>query len=259
MPLPGVLRVVEADAVVYRRVWKGSAFSSFVTPALFLVAMGLGLGSLVDRGAGAPGFEGLSYVAFLAPGLLVASAMQSGAAQGSFKVMAGMKWDRTYHSVVASPVGTGGLVGGHFIWTAIRMLMVSVIFGGVAAALGAISPVAALALAPVGMLIGLATAAPMTAFTANRENTEALTAVFRFGITPMYLFSGTFFPITQLPEWLQSVATVTPLWHAVELARQIALGHSSALPAWLHVGYLVLLFAVGVVLTQRLFSRRLNV
>ena len=259
MQVPGTLRVVEASAITYRRVWKGSAFSSFVTPALFLVAMGLGLGSLVDRGAGAPGLEGLSYVAFLAPGLLVASAMQSGAAEGSFKVMAGMKWARTYHSVVASPVGTGGLVGGHFIWTAIRLLMVSVIFGGVAAALGAISPVAALALAPVGMLIGLATAAPMTAFTANRENTEALTAVFRFGITPMYLFSGTFFPITQLPDWLQSVATVTPLWHAVELARRIALGHSSALPAWLHVGYLVLVFVVGAALTYRSFTRRLNV
>ncbi|MXY76687.1 MAG: ABC transporter [Acidimicrobiia bacterium] len=259
MQVPGVLRVVEADAIAYRRVWKGSAFSSFVTPALFLVAMGLGLGSLVDRGAGAPGFEGLSYVSFLAPGLLVASAMQSGAAQGSFPVIAGMKWTRTYHSVVASPVGTGGLLGGHFIWSGLRVLMVSVIFGAVAAALGAISPVAVLALAPIGILIGLATVAPMTAFTANRDNTEALTAVFRFGITPMYLFSGAFFPITQLPDWLQAVATLTPLWHAVELARRVALGYDSALPAWQHVGYLVLLIVVGAAMAYRLFARRLNV
>ena len=259
MQVPGVLRVVEADAIAYRRVWKGSAFSSFVTPALFLVAMGLGLGSLVDRGAGAPGFEGLSYVSFLAPGLLVASAMQSGAAQGSFPVIAGMKWTRTYHSVVASPVGTGGLLGGHFIWSGLRVLMVSVIFGAVAAALGAISPVAVLALAPIGILIGLATVAPMTAFTANRDNTEALTAVFRFGITPMYLFSGAFFPITQLPDWLQAVATLTPLWHAVELARRVALGYDSALPAWQHVGYLWLLIVVGAAMAYRLFARRLNV
>ena len=259
MQVPGALRVVEANAIAYRRVWKGSAFSSFVTPALFLVAMGLGLGSLVDGGTGAPGFEGLSYIAFLAPGLLVASAMQSGAAEGSFQVIAGMKWTRIYHAVVASPVGTRGLVGGHFIWASLRVLMVSVVFGAVAAVLGAISPGAALALAPVGVLIGLATAAPMTAFTANRENTEALTAVFRFAITPMYLFSGTFFPITQLPEWLRSVATVTPLWHAVELARRVALGHDSTLPPWQHVGYLVLVFVVGAALTYRLFSRRLNV
>ena len=259
MQVPGALRVVEANAIAYRRVWKGSAFSSFATPALFLVAMGLGLGSLVDRGTGPPGFEGLSYLAFLAPGLLVASAMQSGAAEGSFPVIAGMKWARTYHSVVASPVGTRGLVGGHFIWTGLRVLMVSVIFGGVAAALGAISPISVLALAPIGILIGLATVAPMTAFTANRENTEALTAVFRFGITPMYLFSGTFFPIAQLPDWLRSVATVTPLWHAVELARRVALGHHSALPAWQHVGYLVLVFVVGAALTYRFFARRLNV
>ena len=259
MQVPGALRMVEANAIAYRRVWKGSAFSSFVTPALFLVAMGLGLGSLVDRGTGTPGFEGLSYVAFLAPGLLVASAMQSGAAEGSFQVIAGMKWARTYHSVVASPVGTGGLVGGHFIWTGLRVLMVSVIFAAVAVALGAISPFAALALVPIGILIGLATVAPMTAFTANRENTEALTAVFRFGITPMYLFSGTFFPITQLPDWLRSVAALTPLWHAVELARRVALGHNSVLPAWQHVGYLVLVFVVGAALTYRSFTRRLNV
>ncbi len=259
MQVPGALRVVEANAIAYRRVWKGSAFSSFVTPALFLVAMGLGLGSLVDRGTGPPGFEDFSYLAFLAPGLLVASAMQSGAAEGSFPVITGMKWIRSYHGVVASPVGTRGLVGGHFIWTGIRVLMVSVIFGGVAAALGAISPMSALALAPIGILIGMATVAPMTAFTANRENTEALTAVFRFGITPMYLFSGTFFPVTQLPDWLRSVATVTPLWHAVELARRVALGSGSALPAWQHVGYLVLVFVVGVALTYRFFTRRLNV
>ena len=198
-------------------------------------------------------------MAFLAPGLLVASAMQSGAAEGSFKVIAGMKWTRTFHSVVASPVGTGGLVGGHFVWAGLRVLMVSVVFGAVAAALGAISAIAALALAPIGLLIGLATAGPMTAFTANRENTEALTAAFRFGITPMYLFSGTFFPISQLTDWLRSVATVTPLWHAVELARRVALGHDSALPAWQHVGYLVLVFVVGAALTYRLFTRRLNV
>ena len=259
MQVPGALRVVEANAIAYRRVWKGSAFSSFATPALFLVAMGLGLGSLVDRGTGPPGLVGLSYVAFLAPGLLVASAMHSGAAEGSFPVIAGMKWTRTYHSVVASPAGTRGLIGGHFIWAGIRVLMVSVVFGAVAAGLGAISPSAVLSLAPIGILIGLATVAPMTAFTANRENTEALTAVFRFGILPMYLFSGTFFPITQLPDWLRSLATVTPLWHAVELARRVALGHDSSLPAWQHVGYLVLVFVVGAALTFRSVSRRLNV
>ena len=258
MRAPGAIRVVEASAVAYRRVWKGSAFSSFVTPALFLIAMGLGLGTLVDRGAGPPGFEGLGYVAFLAPGLLVASAMQSGAAEGSFQVLAGMKWTRTYHSVIASPVGTAGLVGGHFMWTGLRVLMVALVFGVVAAALGALALSAALALVPLGVLVGLATVSPMTAFTANRENTEGLTAVFRFGITPMYLFSGTFFPISQLPEWLQYLAAITPLWHAVELARRIALGHPSALPAWQHVGYLVVIFVVGAVLTHRFFVQRLN-
>ena len=257
MATPTALRVVESSFLTYKKVWKGSAFSSFLTPTLFLVAMGLGLGSLVDEGSGTAVIEGVEYIAFLAPGLLVASTMQTGASEGSFPVMAGMKWIKTYHAALASPVGASGLVSGHFLWVSVRLALVSLVFGVVASLLGAITFIKAIALIPIGVLIGLAIAAPMTAFTATRTTTEGLTAMFRFGIMPMFLFSGTFFPITQLPGWMQPLAAITPLWHAVELARRVALGFESTLPAWQHVGYLAGLFLAGAYLSDRYFKSKL--
>lgn len=257
MATPLVLRVVESKALTYRRVWKASVFSYFLSPVLFLVAMGFGLGSLVDRGDGSATIEAASYVAFLAPGLMVASAMQAGTGEGSFPVMAGMKWIKTYHAALATPIGARGLVGGHFAWIGIKMAIIAIVFGAVATVLGAMSVIDVLAVTPVAILTGLAMAAPMTAFTATRETTEGLTAVFRFLVTPMFLFSGTFFPIDVLPGWLQPLAYITPLWHAVEIARRFALGWESALPIWQHSAYLMVLFAVGAGLSTRFFTRKL--
>ena len=257
MTTPLALRVVESHLLTYRRVWKGSAFSSFLSPTLFLLAMGFGLGTLVDRGGGTSALEGIAYVSYLAPGLLVANAMQTGTAEASFPVMAGMKWLKTYHAILASPVGSRGLIAGHFIWVAIRLTLVGLVFGIVAAALGAISLIPALAIVPIAVLVGLAMASPMTAYTATRDSTEGLVAVFRFGVMPMFLFSGTFFPISLLPDWMQPLAVITPLWHAVEMARRIALGIDSALPAWQHLGYLVLLFVIGAFLSHRFFAQKM--
>ena len=257
MATPLSLRVVESNLLTYRRVWKGSAFSSFLSPTLFLLAMGFGLGTLVDQAGGSEVLDGVAYVTFLAPGLLVANAMQTGTGEGSFPVMAGMKWIKTYHAVLASPIGSNGLVAGHFMWVAIRLALVGLVFGVVSALLGAMSITSALSIVPIAILVGLAMASPMTAFTATRATAEGLTAVFRFGVTPMFLFSGTFFPISQLPGWMQPLAAATPLWHAVELARSIALGVDSALPAWQHVAYLVALFVAGAALSMRIFRQKL--
>ena len=171
--------------------------------------------------------------------------------------MAGMKWIKTYHAVLASPIGSNGLVAGHFMWVAIRLALVGLVFGVVSALLGAMSITSALSIVPIVILVGLAMASPMTAFTATRAAAEGLTAVFRFTVTPMFLFSGTFFPISQLPGWMQPLAAATPLWHAVELARSIALGVDSALPAWQHLAYLVALLAARAALSIQIFRQKL--
>ena len=109
MGTPISLRVVEAEARIYRRTWRGSVFTSFLNPILYLLAMGVGLGTLVD--ANLPdGLDGLTYVSFLAPGLLVATAMQTGAGEGAWKVMAGIKWQATWNARLATPIGVGSLV-----------------------------------------------------------------------------------------------------------------------------------------------------
>lgn len=256
--LPVALRVAEVNARSYRRTWKGSAVTTFLNPVLFLAAMGLGLGSLVDRDTSIRSLEGLSYIAFLAPGLLAATAMQTGASEASWPVMAGIKWTKTFHAALATPVGVGDLVGGHLAWVAVRLLMTSVAFVAVMAAFGAVSLSGGLLAIPPAVLTGMAFAAPVTAFTGFSDRETRLSSLFRFGIIPMFLFSGTFFPVAQLPDWLESVAHATPLWHGVELSRIAALGSHATFPAAAHVAYLLTWTAVGWYLSVVALRRRLQ-
>jgi lipooligosaccharide transport system permease protein len=248
------MRVVESHARTYRHTWKGSAFSTFLSPVLFLAAMGLGLGTLVDRGAG---IEGVDYLAFLAPGLLAATAMQTGAGDSAWPVMAGMKWVKTYHAALATPIGPRDLVHGHLLWLGVRLILTTVVYAAVIALFGAATPTAALIAVLPAVLTGLAYGAPVTAFAGWLENETGLSSMFRFAIVPMFLFSGTFFPISQLPDWLQPAAYVVPLWHGVQLTRAVTLGWDTVLAPWLHVTYLGAWVAAGTWLAVRVFHRRL--
>ncbi len=257
METPPFLRVLEGEARVYRRVWRGSVISTFLNPVLFLAAMGLGLGRLVDERSGGSGLDGLTYLAFLAPGLLAATAMQTGAGDSSWPVMAGIKWRRTYEAILATPVGVGSLTVGHIAWVGVRLVFVSVAFVLVMAAFGAVGLWSGLAAVPAAVLTGLAFAAPMVAYTAGLKGEQGLSSMFRFGIVPLFLFSGTFFPISQLPDWLEPVAWVTPLWHGVELCRAIALGLTPTPPVWLSVAYLTAWTVGGTWLAVVRMRRRL--
>jgi lipooligosaccharide transport system permease protein len=252
------LRVVEGNARTYRRTWKGSAVTAFLNPVLFLLAMGLGFGALVDRSADRATLDGLDYISFLAPGLLAATAMQTGASEGMWPVMAGIKWIKTYMATLATPVQIVDLVSGTLLWTGIRVLMSSLAFVLVMAAFGSVPLLDGLAALLPALLVGLAFAAPITAYTASVRQETRLSTLFRFGIIPMFLFSGTFFPVDQLPGWLQPLAQVTPLWHGVELCRSIALGVASELPLFLHISYLALWIAAGWITALFTFRRRLE-
>lgn len=258
--LRGPFRVVESELLGYKRTWRGTAISSFVNPFLFLTAMGLGLGSLVDAGEGD---LGVSYLAFVATGLMAASAMQNGAADGAFPVMAGIKWRKSFEGAISTPISPADIVVGRFLWAIVRLSFVLIVFGVIASILGAIEIGPALLAVPPGVLTGLAFTAAVTAFTVTRENDTSLSTLFRFGIIPLFLFSGTFFPISQLPGFLQPIAFVTPLFHGVELVRKIALpGVDSsvvtAIPIWVHILYLVVMTVVSLVLASRWLDRRLK-
>ena len=256
MRTPAPLRVTEASARVYRKVWRGSVISTFLNPILYLTAIGLGLGSQVEAAA----FGDVSYLTFLATGVLAATAMQTGSGEGSYPVMAGLKWVKDLHAVTTTPIGVADLVVGMAIWLVMRIAFSVLVFALIATLFGAFSLTTALAAIGPAVLTGIAFAAPVSAWTASIENDVHLSTFFRFAIMPLFLFSGTFFPITNLPSWLQPVAFVSPLWHGVELTRGVAgLPDSPRWPWQIHTGILVALTAVGLVLAVRKFSKRLRV
>jgi lipooligosaccharide transport system permease protein len=242
----------------YRRTWRGSIYSSVLSPVLYLGAMGLGLGTLIDS-RGTARLGGVSYLAFLAPGLLAAAAMQAGVEESTYPVLGSVKWRRTYYAAAASPLRPADIFHGHLMFTAMRLAMNSAIFLAVMAAFGAIASPWALAALPVAVLTGLAFAAPIEAWAVTVAKDTSFALVFRFGMIPLFLFSGTFFPVTQLPAWIRPLAYVTPLWHGVALCRSLSLGTASLGGALVHVGYLAALAAVSVAAGNRTYRRRLCV
>jgi lipooligosaccharide transport system permease protein len=253
-------RVVELRAMQYRRTFRASIFSSFLNPVLFLLAMGIGLGTYVNRsGTATQALGGLSYLQFLAPGLLAATAMQAAAFESTFPIMGGLTWQKTFHAMFATPVSARDIVVGNLAWIAIRLAMISAIFTVVMTLFGATaSPLIVLAI-PAAVLTGMAFAAPIVAFSATQRTPEKFNAVFRFGITPLFLFSGTFFPISNLPEMIRPIAWLSPLWHGVELGRQLALGTIGQDPvgAVAHVTILVAIALLGTWWAYRSVEARL--
>lgn len=262
MATPLALRVVQSEALWYRRAWRGTVISTFLQPVLFLTAMGLGLGSLVDEGGGEADL-GIPYLAFIATGLIAATAMQTGASDGAWPVMAGIKWRENFHAILTTPVTASGIVMGRLIWSAIRLTFILVVYAVIMTLFDAVDLGPALLAVFPAVLCGVAFSAPIIAFTAQLEDDTGLTSLFRFGIVPLFLFSGTFFPVDQLPDWMEPLAAATPLFHGVELVRKLALPDLEAplvstMPMWVHVLYLAALVVLGTILASRLLQRRLQ-
>ena len=250
-----VLRALERELIVYSRTWRGNAFSSFVQPLLFLGAMGLGLGELIeDRGRDA---AGLGYLEFVAPGLLVASALLMASAESMWPVMGGVKWMGQYNSMVATAMTPGDVYGGLVLSTAVRAAVSAAPFLLVAAVLGGTSSWwAPLAIAPA-VLVALATAAVLAAYSVTQESDSTFPLVMRLGVVPLFLFSGTFFPVEQLPDGLRPLVWLSPLWHGVEPARDA----TSGAVGWSTAGHLSILVAITAVTLPwgiRRFQRRLT-
>ena len=254
------LRFAESEVIAYRRTWRGTVITSFVNPVLFLAAMGAGLGSLVDTGSGD---LGVPYLAFVATGLMAATAMQSGAGDGSFPVMAGILWRKNFHGTITTPLGPEDIILGRLEWGVVRLTFTLLVFAIISVAFGAIDlGPALLAIAPA-VLTGLAFTACITAWTLTQKDGMSLSTLFRFAIVPLFLFSGTFFPISQLPSFLQLVAYAMPLFHGVELVRKITLPEAGAsiitsMPMWVHVAYLVVMAGIGIYLSIRFLNKRLR-
>jgi lipooligosaccharide transport system permease protein len=254
-PTPMWMRAARYWGYQYKRTWRSSIVTSFLIPVLYLAAMGVALGSLIDKHS--HGVEGVTYVAFLAPGLLAGTAMQIGTNDAMYPVLGAIKWMRTYLAMLAAPLNVFDVLLGHVAWIAARIAIVVTIYLAVMAAFGTVySPWALLAL-PAGVLTGLAFTTPMCAFSATLEKDSGFSTVYRFVVIPLFLFSGTFFPISQLPVWLRPVAYATPLYHGVALCRDLTLGTVTLWVDLGHTGYLLLWVLVGYLVARRTFARRL--
>ena len=243
-------RVIEHNLAVYKRTWRSSIFFSFLHPLLFLLAMGLGLGSLIER-TRPGGFGGAGYLAFLAPGVLAAACMQTATFEFSFPTISKVTWYRNYEAMLATPLLVRDIVAGELGWGAVRLVSVAVPFYLAMVIFGLTSAPLSVLAVPAAVLTGLAFAGVLIGYSAPKDHYNDLTGMFRFVITPLFLFSGTFFPVERLPEVLQPVAYATPLYQGVALVRGFALGTLRPGPALAHTAYLLAMAAGGAWFAHR--------
>lgn len=253
--LERVLAVFGYHLTVYKRTWRGSVVSRVLSPLLFLLSMGVGLGALVDDRAG--GVGGTPYLHFVVPAIVATQAMWVAWGESSYQVLGYIKWNMNYHAQLATPLGVRDVLAGHFLAVALHMVMSTTIFMVVATLFGGFDSWWAVLCLPVAVLTGMAFSTPMFAFTATQEGDNGFNILFRWIITPLMLFSGTFFPVDQLPVWMQPVAWLTPLWHGVSAARAVSVGDVSVLPFVGHLAVLAVYAVGGWLLAERTFARRL--
>src|SRR5688572_8939070 len=211
-------RVWLRNWLVYRRLWHRSLAFGFLQPVLFLTAMGIGIGALLTP-ASLEAFGGFPYIDWLGPGLLAAMAMQTATFESTYPIMNKIMWGRNYEAMLSTPLEIRSIVGGELAWSAFRIATLATVFLVVLALSGIPrSPLALLAI-PITILVGVAFSSCLIAFTATQKNDVGFSAIFRFVINPLFLFSGTFFPLTQLPDEIEWIPWLTPLYHGVELVR----------------------------------------
>ncbi|MFJ1598425.1 ABC transporter permease [Streptomyces sp. NPDC088261] len=242
---------------LWRRTWRGTVVISVANPLLFLTGIGVGLGQLVGDHAD-PALHGGSYLAFLTPGLLAAASMQNAFVDSAGPVHESVRPGGHYRAAAATPLRPADILYGHLLYILVRLTVGAALFTAVATVFGAVDPARAPAVVPAAVLAGFAFAAPIAAWAVTVDRQARLMALFRFVIMPLYMFSGAFFPLSQLPDRLEPLAYLSPLWHGVELCRALALGTATPGGTALHTGVLAALTAAGVLLARRRYHRRLH-
>jgi lipooligosaccharide transport system permease protein len=207
---------------IFKKVFWISIAPTFIEPFIYLLSLGVGLGLFVRQ------IEGLSYIQFIAPGLLASTVMFGASFETTYDSFVRMKYERTYDAVLATPLSIEDVIGGEIIWGATRGYINALIFLFVITIFGLAKLPAALLLVPLLFIFSLLFAIIGMFFTALVSNISLFNYYFTLFITPLFLFSGIFFPVEALPLWAQRLAFFTPLYHVVLICRNLALGRLSA-------------------------------
>ena len=255
----GVSRQVDYWATVFRRTWKASIVSSFLSPLFYVIAMGVLLGGFIE---GDPAkLEGAtSYLAFIVPGLVTAHAMQTAVSETTYPVMGNFKWNKVYDSMLATPLTIRHVAAAHLAFVAVRLAATCAVFNLVIAPFGLFESWWGPPLAfGCQVLTGMAFATLVYGFSCRIKSEAAFGVLFRLGVFPLFLFSGAFFPITNLGDVGAWIARLTPLWHGVNLSRMLSLDHVDWSTATINLGVLVVITVFGwrwsvTGLTKRLSS-----
>jgi lipooligosaccharide transport system permease protein len=245
--------LVERNVYVYRHTWM-YILSGFFEPLFYLGSIGFGLGALVGTVNG-PGGQQISYQLFVAPGLLASAAMNGAIMEGTFNFFFKLRYNKTFDAILSTPLSAGDIAVGELVWALIRGGIYAIAFLIVMAILGLIvSPWLILAL-PAALLIGFAfggVAMAATSFMRTWQDFDLIQLV----ILPMFLFSGTFYPIDAYPEAIRFVVQLTPLYQGVDLLRSLAVGHLDGILV-VHVAYLAVMGIAGLYVVSRRLDKLL--
>ncbi|HET7428421.1 MAG TPA: ABC transporter permease [Gaiellales bacterium] len=229
---PAMAGVLVREIINFSSFWRSATFSSTVDPTIYLLAFGFGFGSLVSH------VQGYDYVAYVGTGTVATAVLFSSAMPAMFGTFVKYRFQRTYDAILAAPVDTEELVSAEVLWIGIRAgvygcvpLLVAMVFG--------LDPAWGMLTVPfIALVSGIGWAGFGVAVAATLDSIDNFSYVLSGIITPLFLVAGTFFPLTQLPEWAQLLANLNPLHHTVELVRHAAFGFQLPADLW-HIAFLI--------------------
>jgi lipooligosaccharide transport system permease protein len=232
-------------------------FYSVANPFLYLMAIGVGVGSMVNQNSG--GVDGVEYLVFLAPALLANAAVQGAMDEAIFPTLAGFLWNKGFFAMNATPLEGRQIALGVYLAAMVRNFFTVLLYFFVMMAFGVLEDPKSWLLIPTGFLAGAAFAAIMIAIAGNtKKEDHFFTFVGRFVLQPMFFLSGTFFPLDSVPIYLRWIGWLSPLWHATDLGRYLSYGRE--MPIWLvltHIAVLLIMVVVGLAIAIRVFEKRL--
>lgn len=246
----GAFKVLGRHMRVFNRTWKHNIMFNVVEPLLYLSAMGFGLGAFVQE------INGMSYLQFIAPGMIALTAMYSATFECTYGTFVRLHYQKTFHAMLAGPITVKDVISGEILYGMVKSIIFGTVILLVVAALGQIQSPAAAFIPLLLILQGLVFSVLAMCYTAYTSNIDFINYYITLAIMPFFLFGGLYFPVSALPGWVQILNWFNPLYHSVELCRALALGQITA-DLWIHALILAVIGILLLPLPVKLMEKRL--